>query len=363
MSPPPPPPPPQPARNDRPRRPPRGPAGGIAKPGSGRAVGGFVLGAGRGGAGGKGWTPRRGAELDAPIWNPGPGARYVHGEDKLGRFLVHANGTKFSARMIKKLLEDGCCRVNGRIETFASRVLQRGDIVEFTPPEEDAEHQFDAKRILHGEDDLIAYDKPAHLPVTPTDAVKSWSLLDILRQHLPGLIPVHRLDADTSGVVLFSRQEKLARKLEELFAEHTVKKTYLAIVRGHPREAGERRSYLIKTEARQGTERWKSGRGPDAREAVTRWEVQERLGRFGSLVRVEPQTGRHHQIRLHFSEMGHPIYGDLVYGDRQDPVTAGRHLLHAWKVAFTHPLTGRPVAITAPVPREFRTAAERIRKL
>lgn len=320
-------------------------------------------------------TGRR-TEIQAPSWKPGPDARIIRAEtgDKLGRFLARSHAGAGSARQIKKWLELGCCRINGRIETFASRELTYGDVVEFSPPATGTEHRFDPRRILHDADGVLAYDKPAWLPVTRTDAVKSWSLTDILKAALASgeltspasgsgeIIPVHRLDADTSGIVLFSRYEHLARKLEALFAEHKIAKEYVAIVRGHPREEGRHRSYLLKVEARQGIERWRSGHGADAREAITTWRVEGRIGPFASRVRVRPETGRHHQIRLHFSELGHPIYGDLVYGDRRDPVAVNRHLLHAAQVTFVHPDNGAKVLIASRPPAEFAAAEKLLRK-
>jgi RluA family pseudouridine synthase len=252
--------------------------------------------------------------------------------------------------------------VDGRIETFGSRRLRRGEVVDLILPEEPLEHVFEARRVLLDDGAVLAYDKPPFLPVTPTDGVKSWSLLDILRRR-PGaglVVAVHRLDADTSGIVLFARQEAAARRLEEGFAGHAIEKTYLALVRGHPPERGERRSYLVKAEARPGFERWRSGRGADAREAVTAWRVVRRLGPWASLVEVVPATGRHHQIRLHFAEMGHPLYGDRLYGDRRDPVHVHRQMLHASAVRFPHPLGGEAVALRCPPPRDFAEAARRL---
>ncbi len=142
---------------------------------------------------------------------------------------------------------------------------------------------------------------------------------------------MHRIDADTSGIVLFAKQEKVARRLEEAFRDHEVHKTYLAIVRGHPRPSGEHRSYLVQTGKGQGFEHWESGHGADARAAVTTWEVIEQLGTYGALVKVQPKTGRHHQIRIHFSEMGHPLYGDRRHGDELGLAAraAGRCRRHA----------------------------------
>jgi 23S rRNA pseudouridine955/2504/2580 synthase/23S rRNA pseudouridine1911/1915/1917 synthase len=266
-------------------------------------------------------------------------------------------------RAIRRALDAGACRVNGHIETFGSRKLVRGEIVEFfIPAQHQRDHDFDPRRLIHDADDIIAYDKPPGLPVTPDDAGRKWNLESLLKAHFGGLvIAVHRLDADTSGIVLFARSEKAARRLEEAFREHQVKKTYLALVRGHPRESGEFRSYLVKQASQKGQERWASGRGSDAREAITTWTVQERVGAFASLVEVQPKTGRYHQIRIHFSEMGHPIYGDRQYGDRQDPIHVTRHLLHAWTVEVPHPAGAGTITLKTAFPPDLAEAMKLLR--
>jgi RluA family pseudouridine synthase len=299
-----------------------------------------------------------------PVWKPGAEARRVGIEagTRLSSYVARIQHG-ISVREAKHLIESGVVRVDGKVETFASRQLRTGEIVEVFADLAPQEHVFDPKRILHDCPGFFAYDKPAWLAVTPTDATKSWALIHILKAALgPDIIPVHRIDADTSGVVLFAKQERVARKLEESFRDHTVRKTYLAIVRGHPRASGEHRSYLVQTGKGQGFERWESGHGADAREAVTTWEVIEPLGAFGSLVKVQPKTGRHHQIRIHFSEIGHPLYGDRRHGDRRDPVQAPRHMLHAWKVEVPDPEGGDPIRITAPKPREFEALADELRR-
>jgi 23S rRNA pseudouridine955/2504/2580 synthase/23S rRNA pseudouridine1911/1915/1917 synthase len=266
-------------------------------------------------------------------------------------------------RAIRRALDAGSCRVNGASETFGSRILKRHDIVEFiAPSHRPQDHDFDPRRVLYQDADMVAYDKPAGLPVTPDDEGRKWNLLALLRDQFGLLIAVHRLDADTSGAVLMARNEKTARRLEDHFREHDVKKVYLAIVRGHPRESGAYRSYLVKVGSQKGQERWRSGRGQDAREAVTAWTVLERVGPYASVVQVEPETGRYHQIRIHFSEMGHPIYGDRIYGDRQDPIHVTRHLLHAWKITIPS-LGGKPFELKTPVPKEFEEAKRALAKL
>ena len=295
------------------------------------------------------------------LWVPGPNSRVVgvEGGMDLGHFLVNFTKGRLSVRAARRHLENGCCRIDGRTESYGSRILKRGEVVEFFLPE-DREHTFDRRRILHDDLALIAYDKPPFLPVTPTDGPKSWSLLDILKAEIGELYPVHRLDADTSGIVLFARTKMVAERLEKLFRDHEVQKTYLAIVRGHPRETSTHRSYLVKVEAHKGFEKWQSGRGPEAREAVTTWEVLERLGQYGSLVKVEPKTGRYHQIRIHFSELGYSLYGDRLYGDRRDPIHATRHLLHAARVLLPHPTGGPNLDIECRLPQDMREAMERL---
>lgn len=308
-------------------------------------------------------NPNKPAEK-AALWVPSDDARLVRTEagQDLAHFLVNHSGKHMSVRAARRLLEAGGCRINGRVETFGSRLLRYGEIVEFYMPE-DREHHFDRKRVLMDNVSMIAYDKPAFLPVTPTDGPKSWSLYDILTRQLGELHPVHRLDADTSGIVLFARTPQVAERLQAMFRDHAVKKTYRAIVRGHPPEVGERRSYLVKQESRKGFEKWASGRGPDAREAITAWRVTERLSRYASLVEIEPRTGRYHQIRIHFSEMDFPLYGDRLYGDRKDPIHCARHLLHACRIQLPNPASGPSIDLTAPMPEDFAHVSMQLKKL
>ena len=317
----------------------------------------------------EGFDPRRMKPDKGHIWIPGPNARTIRAEagQDLAHYLVSQATASMSVRKAREYLEDACCRINGKIETFGSYQLKIGDIVEFLLPEEEHEHKFDERRILHNDRALLAYDKPPHLAVTPQDGPKSWSLFDILKASPIGketpLFPVHRLDADTSGIVLFAKDPTTAGRMEAFFRDHQVEKTYHGIVRGHPREEGSHRSYLVKVASRKGFEQWKSGRGADAREAITNWVVEERLGKYGSLVKIQPKTGRYHQIRIHFSELGYQLYGDRVYGDRLDPVHVHRHMLHASEVYFANPSSGPALRIISPLPRDFVQAMDRLRKI
>ena len=303
-------------------------------------------------------------DTKAPKWTPGRDARSIGVEAglDLARFVAKAFGKGHLSRSAARtLIERGSVRINGRVETFHSRVLAAGDVVEAFLSDT-TEHTFDADRVLMDREGVIIYDKPPWLAVTRPDRKGSWSLHDILKQEFGEVHAVHRLDADTSGLVIFARQPSLATRVETMFRDHAVEKEYLALVRGHPRESGTHRSYLVLKDRTPGRERWASGRGQDAREAVTTWEVESRVGRFASLIRVKPKTGRHHQIRLHFSEMGFPLYGDRIYGDRRDPVHAPRHMLHASRVLLPHPAGGERIDVTSDAPGDFTALMAELRR-
>ncbi len=310
--------------------------------------------------------PRRidSKEDKGALWKPGPSAQIVGAEsgDDLAHFIA-SRQSGLSIRAVRRALDAGACRVNGAVERFGSYIVRRGDVVEFFIPKKRPEdHDYEPERLVHDDDGIVVYDKPPGLSVTPPES-RRWNLLDCLKKQFGELHAVHRLDADTSGLVIFSRTKLGADQLEEYFRAHRVKKTYLAIVRGHPRDSGIYRSYLVKVSEQQGHERWRSGRGPDAREAVTEWKVEERIGAYASLVEVSPQTGRYHQIRIHFSEMGHPVYGDRLYGDRRDPIHVTRHLLHAWKVKLPNPMGGRELELKTKFPEDFTEAKRLLAKV
>ena len=192
------------------------------------------------------------------------------------------------------------------------------------------------------------------MPVTPTDAGKTVNLLDLLQQEFGAVHAVHRLDRDTSGVVLFARNADMKRLLETAFRDHAIQKTYVALVRGVPREQGERDTYLKLIERGKGWEKWGTGKGQGALQAITTWRLKEQFGSIASLMQVQPQTGRTHQIRVHFAEMGHPLLGDRIYGDRQEPIAVSRHQLHA--ATLKMPFGGNSRMFRAPMPQDMKQA-------
>lgn len=304
----------------------------------------------------------------AVVYQPSANARVVSAPESgidLGHYLAENLPGSWSVRAVRRLLADGAVTINGQLETFGSRRLKKGEVVDFRlPPSSQPEiDRFEPERVLFDDLGLLAYDKPPGLAVTPTDGGKQWHLEKLVGDAVGQIFPVHRLDADTSGIVLFARSRPLAEEVTTWFRDHLVHKTYQAIVRGYPRESGERRTYLVVKDAQPGFEKWGTGRGADAREALTRWSTVERLGSYASLVEVEPATGRHHQIRIHFAEMGHPLFGDRVYGDRRDPILSKRHMLHALRMRVPHPQGGKALIIRSQLPNDMIELADQLRKL
>lgn len=332
-------------------------------PGAGRGEGAST----RGAASGAPRPTQRPGKRAPPPRKPGPGAKIIKHEAgmTLMRWIVIESGGALSGREAKRLLEGGGCYVNGRLETFGSRVLESGDVIEVTVPEKAEPRRrfaFEPARVVFEDESLLVYDKPAGLQVVQGDGKKMVNLAELVSAVTPGAEPVHRIDADTSGLVIFAKSGEVRDALLEAFKEHRVDKRYLALVRGQPRGDGVHKSYFVKVAAGTGYERWESGSGVGAKEAITRWRVVEKVGFWAALVEVRPETGRHHQIRIHMAELGHPLVGDTRYGDRKDRVNVARHMLHAAEIELVHPVSGKRVTFRAKLPEDFKAAMKAVEK-
>jgi 23S rRNA pseudouridine955/2504/2580 synthase len=247
-----------------------------------------------------------------------------------------------SVKALKRSIEGKLCRINGKIETFSTHILKTGDTVEI---EIDRDAPVKYKPLLLWEDDVLAaYDKPAGVVCEP--------------KAFPGKL-IHRLDKDTSGVVLVAKNEKTLEQMIELFRNKKVQKEYLAIVDGLVRD--KKRTIKSKLAARhhfQGQTLY--GSSPTGQEAITEWELLG-VGAKSSLLLCKPITGRTHQLRVHLKEAGHPIVGDYLYTRTfQCPYEAKRHLLHAYKIRFPHPVTHQEIEVTAQLPADFMEALESV---
>lgn len=247
-----------------------------------------------------------------------------------------------SVKALKRSIEGKSCRINGKVETFSTHILKEGDSVEI---EIDREAPAHFKPLLLWEDDVLAaYDKPAGVVCEP--------------KAFPGKL-IHRLDKETSGVVLVAKNEKTLEQMIELFRKKKVQKEYLALVDGLVRD--KKKTITSKLAARhhfQGQTLY--GSSPTGQEAITEWELLG-VGTKSSLLLCKPITGRTHQLRVHLKESGHPIVGDYQYTKIfQCPCQAKRHLLHAYKIRFPHPVTQKEIVITAQLPADFIEALESV---
>ena len=213
-------------------------------------------------------------------------------------------------------------------------------------------------RVLYEDDFFVVFDKPAGLLVIPSPKNEKFTLVNIVNaQYACGrqgkLHPCHRLDRGTSGAIIFARGKKNQQLMMQEFHKQAVKKKYIAFIRGRlDKQNGEMRSAVRSLPGHRyratlpGTSRAKS--------AVTRYRVISVKGAF-SVVEVSPETGRTNQIRIHFSERGHPLLGERVYAFGRDfPVKFRRLALHAGELIWRHPVYKKPIKVTSPLPEDMK---------
>lgn len=274
----------------------------------------------------------------------------------LVRHLPHLSRSKIQA-----LVKSGRVTLQGKTVRSSDEV-QAGDLfrIEEEPPKlpAGARPENIPLNILHEDADLLVVNKPPGMVVHIGAGQEEGTLVNALlyhgsalssgsEEHRPGI--VHRLDKETSGCIVVAKNDQTHAALSAQFADRLVKKTYLAIVRGRPRHTKGTVDLPI---GRHPVQRQKMTprRAPSGRDAVTDYEVMATREGW-TLIACMPRTGRTHQIRVHLQHLGHPIAGDPLYGKR-DQFT--RHLLHAWKLEFTHPRTGELIQCSAPLPEDFK---------
>lgn len=216
---------------------------------------------------------------------------------------------------------------------------------------------------------IVAHPAPGNLSGTVVNAVLSYApeVQMVGDARRPGI--VHRLDKETSGLLLIARHEAALHALQSQFKARAIQKTYLALCVGHVRPE---RGVINRPIARDPANRRRMAIVPSGREAVTEYSVAEVFALDGasglrySLVRAHPLTGRTHQLRVHFASIGHPIVGDALYGLRKDELTRRlkpRHMLHASELTFVSAASGREVKLHAPLPADMRRVLEELRPL
>ncbi len=279
---------------------------------------------------------------------------------------------EFSRARLQDLIKDSFVVVDGVAATKPSRTLSLGAVVEvrIPPPAPSGlvgEHI--PLDILFENDDLLVVNKPAGMVVHPSPGHEAGTLVHAVLGHVPGLEGiggeerpgvVHRLDKETSGLILLAKNERAHRWLQDQFRLREVEKIYLALVDGAPpTPAGRVEAPLGRDPAhRKRMAVLPPGKG---REAVSEYRTLESL-QTHTLLEVHPHTGRTHQIRLHLAFLGCPVTGDKVYGRRKPSVEINRYYLHAFKLRIRLPGEKEPRTFEAPLPRELLEVLEEVRK-
>lgn len=253
-----------------------------------------------------------------------------------------------SKTTLRQLLANDRVRVNGAPERDAKRELGDNEHVSVATKSEKLDPRI---RILYEDNDVIVVDKAAGLLSVPDDRVRHETVETFLTTYASSEVHhVHRLDRDTSGVLVFAKTTHARDRLQEQFADHKTDRVYVAIVQG---KFGESRGTF---RSRLAEDRDMKVRSVESggKEAITHYRVIA-SGKRWSMVEATLETGRRNQIRVHFAEAGHPIIGDLMYGNgREDGF--GRLALHAKTLSFVHPRSGKKMSFEAEVPETFRNA-------
>jgi 23S rRNA pseudouridine1911/1915/1917 synthase len=284
--------------------------------------------------------------------------------ERLDRFLASVDEVG-SRAVAERLVESGGVLVDGSPRVKSHR-LSGGEELEFEPPEHaDATLAPEAMelRLAYEDEHLVVVDKPAGLVVHPAPGHATGTLVHGLLEHdaaggdtdRPGI--VHRLDRDTSGLMVVARSEEAHRRLQQLVRKRALERNYLTLVVGRPRS---RRGRIEAPIGRDRRDPFKHSLDTDSpRDAVTHFELVELLPRH-ALLDMKLETGRTHQIRVHLAAIDLPVAGDPVYG-RPGELGLERQFLHAARLAFTHPFTDQPVVSESPLPAELSAALERAR--
>jgi 23S rRNA pseudouridine1911/1915/1917 synthase len=303
---------------------------------------------------------------------PGPDVvRLVadEGGERVDRYVADAL-SEISRTAVQRLLHQGAITVNGARVTVSTR-LRTGDLIEVRVPLPQPVALAPEPIVLdvvYEDDDLIVINKPAGLVVHPGAGHASGTLVNAILAHCPDLPGVggevrpgivHRLDKDTSGIIVVAKHDKALHALQRQFKRREVRKRYTALVVG---TLAEDDGLIEAPLARDRVHRRRMAVRGDGKPARTRWHVVGRLrdqeGTRFTLLDVELMTGRTHQIRVHFSWMGYPLAGDVVYGRGGAAATGPRQFLHARELELAHPTSGVVMHFTSPLAEDLRQVLE-----
>ncbi|NPV29731.1 MAG: RluA family pseudouridine synthase [Firmicutes bacterium] len=278
--------------------------------------------------------------------------------------------TPFLSRsQVQRLIEKGLVLVNFRQARSSYRVRANDQIEMKVPPPDEVALRPESipLEIVYEDDDLLVVNKPPGLVVHPAPGHSGGTLVNALLNHCPNLPGiggylrpgiVHRLDKDTSGLLVVSKTDLAHQSLTAQLKARQIKRKYLALVHGEVREE---EGMIDAPLGRDPKNRKKIAVVPNGKEARTFYRVKERFPGY-TLLDVELETGRTHQIRVHLAYAGYPVAGDPVYGPRRNPLDLPGQALHAYRITFTHPRTGEFLSFEAPLPPAFAAAVTILRE-
>ncbi len=273
-----------------------------------------------------------------------------------------------SRTMIQKLIEEGNILVNGKSKKISYKV-QLGDEIELNIPKA-KEIELKAENIpvevVYEDDDIIVVNKPKGMVVHPANGNPDGTLVNAIMamckdslsgiggEIRPGI--VHRLDKDTSGLLIVAKNDTAHINMSNQIKNREVKKIYIALVRG---VVSENEATINMPIGRSTKDRKKMAVRKDGKEAVTHFKVLRRYRKY-TLLEVKIDTGRTHQIRVHMSEIGHPVVGDMVYSNGKNEFGIEGQMLHAKSLDFKHPITGKQMHLEAELPEYFEKVLEQL---
>ena len=294
----------------------------------------------------------------------------VNENDKGKRLDIYIaeNFNELSRTMIKKLIESNNILVNGKSEKVSYKV-QANDNISIDVPEA-KETKLKAQEIpldiIYEDSDIIVVNKPKGMVVHPAngnpDGTLVNAILSICKNSLSGiggeLRPgiVHRLDKDTSGLIIVAKNDKAHINMSEQIKERNVKKTYIALVRGN---VPEEEATINMPIGRSTKDRKKMAVTKNGKQAITHFKVLKRYSKY-TLLEIKIETGRTHQIRVHMAEIGYPVVGDAVYSYGKNEFGIEGQMLLAYKLEFMHPITNKHMELTAPLPQYFEEILKKL---
>ena len=280
---------------------------------------------------------------------------------RLDKYISEQNND-LSRAMIQKLIENGNVTVNEKV-VKASYKVNLGDNIKIVleePKETELKPEKIPLNVVYEDNDIIVINKEKGMVVHPGNGNLEGTLVNAVLERCkdslsgiggeirPGI--VHRLDKDTSGLIIVAKNDKAHIRLSEDLKEHKVKKTYIALVRGVVKE---NEATIDMPIGRSDNVRVKMAVKKEGKNAITHFKVLKRYNGY-TLLEVRIETGRTHQIRVHMAEIGYPVVGDMVYSNGKNPFNVEGQMLHAWKLEFSHPITNKKMELEAELPEYFK---------